>query len=294
MSAVHEARVGLPVVSARRKATDRVARGLIAAMTLITVVPLVLVVYFLIARGAGAWTAEFFTTDPTGSVLGDPGGMRSAYLGTLVIVALAALISIPVGIGIGVYLVDYGRRSRFAGIVRYFVDVMTGVPSIVFGLFVYIVLVVSHVGGSASAAWKGSIALALLMMPVVARSSEVVLSLVPDSLREAALALGTPRWRVVMRIVLPTALPGLITGSLLAIARGAGETAPLLFTVSITNGTSFDLNNLMDSLPMQVFGNIGSPNPALVERGWGAALLLVTMVLVATAIARLAARRSRL
>ncbi len=294
MSALTHQRAGLPVVSAKRKRVDQAARGAIAALTFVAVIPLVLVIYFLIARGAGAWSSTFFTSDPTGSILGDPGGMRSAIIGTLIIVALASVIAIPIGIGIAVYLVDYGRRTVFAVIVRYFVDVMTGVPSIVFGLFVYIILVVSHVGGSASAAWKGSIALALLMVPVVARSSEVVLNLVPDALREAALALGTPRWRVVMRIVLPTALPGLITGSLLAIARGAGETAPLLFTVSIANGTTFNLNGLMGSLPMQIFGNIGQANPALVQRAWGAALLLVSMVLLITIIGRLAARRSRL
>ena len=192
-------------------------------------VPLVLIVWYLLKRGLGSWSGNFFSTDPNGNFLGDPGGIKSAILGTLEIVGLATLIAVPLGIGVALYLVEYGRDGRLGSLVRYFVDVMTGVPSVVFGLFVYIVLVLTGVGGG-FAGWKGSVALGLLMLPIVTRSAEVVLLLVPDSLREAALALGAPRWRVVGRIVLPTALPGLITGSLLAIARGAGETAPLLFT----------------------------------------------------------------
>jgi phosphate transport system permease protein len=171
---------------------------------------------------------------------------------------------------------------------------MTGVPSIVFGLFVYIVLVLGNVGGVGFSAWKGSVALSLLMLPIVTRSAEVVLLLVPDGLREAALALGAPRWRVVTRVVLPTALPGLVTGSLLAIARGAGETAPLLFTVTLLNATSFDLSQRMNSLPAQIFRDIGQAQDRLVSRAWGAALTLVLMILALTLIARLASRRSRL
>ena len=177
---------------------------------------------------------------------------------------------------------------------RYFVDVMTGVPSIVFGLFIYITLVLTKVGGTSFAGYKGSLALALLMLPVVARSAEVVLLLVPDSLREAALALGAPRWKVTMRIVIPTALPGLITGAMLAVARAAGETAPLLFTAAAVFGISFNLNERMNSLPAQIFADVSSPNDALVQRAWGAALTLVAMVFILTLIARLAQRRSRL
>jgi phosphate transport system permease protein len=177
--------------------------------------------------------------------------------------------------------------------VRYFVEVMTGVPSVVFGLFVYIVLVVTKVGGS-FAAWKGSIALALLMLPVVTRSAEVVLNLVPNALREGALALGAPRWKVVFRIVLPTALPGLVTGSLLAIARAAGETAPLLFTAAFVLGTQVDLSQRMNSLPLQIFNDVGQAQDRLVQRAWGAALTLVLLVLLLTLVARLVQRRSRL
>jgi phosphate transport system permease protein len=283
----------LPVVSRRRRATDRVARAVLLALTLVALVPLVLVLYYLIKEGLGAWSADFFTTDPTGRFLGDPGGIKSAIVGTILMVALASAIAIPFGIGVALYLVEYGKQSRFANVVRYFVDVMTGVPSVVFGLFVYIVLVVTKVGGS-FAAWKGSIALALLMLPVVTRSAEVVLNLVPNALREGALALGAPRWKVVFRIVLPTALPGLVTGSLLAIARAAGETAPLLFTAAFVLGTQVDLSQRMNSLPLQIFNDVGQAQDRLVQRAWGAALTLVLLVLLLTLVARLVQRRSRL
>jgi phosphate transport system permease protein len=291
---------GLPSTSAlaplngRRRATDVVMRGLLAIGTLIALVPLVAVVYYLLSKGLGAWSVDFFTKDPTGNFLGDQGGVKSALLGTIEMVLLASLIAIPIGWGVGLYLVEFGRTGRFASAVRYFVDVMTGVPSIVFGLFIYVTLVLGGWGGSSFAGWKGSIALALLMLPVVTRSAEVVLLLVPDALREAALALGTPRWRVAMKVVLPTALPGLVTGSLLAVARAAGETAPLLFTATIVNGTTFNLGDRMNSLPVQIYTDVGSPNDQLVQRAWGAALALVTLILLTTLAARLVSRRSRL
>ena len=285
---------GLPSISARRRRKDRIARGLLALGTVVALVPLVLVLYYLIKRGAGALSWHFFSTDPTGAFIGDPGGVKSAILGSIEIVALATAIAVPVGIGVALYLVEYGRDSRFASLVRYFVDVMTGVPSIVFGLFVYIVLVIGNVVGTGYAAWKGSVALALLMLPVVTRASEVVLRLVPDSLREAALALGAPRWRVVLRVVLPTALPGLITGSMLAVARAAGETAPLLFTSAIVFGTSTDLGQRMNSMPIQIFNDVGQAQDRLVERAWGTALTLVALILIVNLAARLVARRSRL
>ncbi len=284
----------LAQLTPRRRLTDQVMRAVLAIGTVIALIPLVAVIYYLLSKGLGAWSIDFFTKDPTGNFLGDQGGVKSALLGTIEMVALAAIIAIPFGWGVGLYLVEYGRTGRFAAAVRYFVDVMTGVPSIVFGLFIYVTLVLGGWGGSSFAGWKGSIALALLMLPVVTRSAEVVLLLVPDGLREAALALGTPRWRVTMRVVLPTALPGLITGSLLAVARAAGETAPLLFTATIVNGTTFNLGERMNSLPVQIYTDVGSPNDALVERAWGSALALVTLILLTTLIARLASRRSRL
>jgi phosphate transport system permease protein len=171
---------------------------------------------------------------------------------------------------------------------------MTGVPSIVFGLFVYITLVIGGVVSTGFAAWKGAVALALLMLPIVTRSAEVILLLVPDHLREAALALGAPRWRVVTRVVLPTALPGLVTGSLLAVARAAGETAPLLFTSAVVLGTNFNLGERTNSMPIQIFNDVGQAQDRLVERAWGTALTLVAMILILNMVARLIARRSNL
>ena len=280
-------------VPASRRRTDKIMRGVLLGGTLLALVPLVLVVYYLLKQGFGALSWDFFTTDPTGRFLGPPGGVKSAIIGTILIVALASVIAIPIGVGVALFLVEYGKNSVFANVVRYFIDVMTGVPSIVFGLFIYIVLVLTGVGGN-FAGWKGSVALALLMLPVVTRSAEVVLNLVPDSLREAALALGAPRWKVVFRIVLPTALPGLVTGSMLAIARGAGETAPLLFTAFAVNATSWDLSQQMNSLPIQIFNDVRQAQTNIVARAWGAALTLVAMILILTLIARTIQRRSRL
>jgi phosphate transport system permease protein len=286
--------VKLPEVSARRRRTDKIMRGSLLVATVIALIPLILIIYYLIYKGISAWTSSgFFTTDPNGNFFGNPGGIRSAIFGTLEIVALASLVSIPAGIGVALYLTEYGKDSWFANTVRYLVDVMTGVPSIVFGLFIYITLVISHAGGTGFAAWKGALALSLLMLPIVVRSSEVVLQLVPDSLREAALALGAPRWRVVTRVVLPTAASGLVTGSLLAVARGMGETAPLLFTVSLAAAVTGNINAQMNTLPLQIFTDITNPRNAIVQRAWGAALTLVALVLILNLIARAVSRRSR-
>ena len=262
--------VNLPQVSAGRARKDQIMRGLLLLGTLIALVPLVLILYYLFYKGLSAVTSSgFFTTDPNGNFFGNPGGIRSAIIGTIEVVALASLIAIPIGIGVALYLTEYGRDSRFADVVRYFVDVMTGVPSIVFGLFIYIVLVISHAGGIGFAGWKGALALSLLMLPIVIRSAEVVLLLVPDSLREAALALGAPRWRVMWRVVLPTATPGLVTGSLLSVARAMGETAPLLFTVSVATVITGNLNAQINTLPVQIFQDITSPRNAIVGPGLG-------------------------
>ena len=282
----------LPPTSPRRKRTDAVMRGVLMAATGVALVPLILIIYYLLYKGLGALSSSFFTTDPNGNFFGNPGGIRSAILGTLEVVAVATLISVPIGIAVALYLTEYGKEGRFANAVRYFVDVMTGVPSIVFGLFIYISLVVSHVGGSGFAAWKGALALALLMLPIVVRSCEVVLLLVPASLREAALALGAPRWRIVWKVVLPTARTGLVTGSLLAVARGMGETAPLLFTVSAASVLTGNLNAEMNTLPVQIFNDITNPRSVVVARAWGAALTLVALVLILNLIARAISRRS--
>jgi phosphate transport system permease protein len=282
-------------LSPSRRRKDKLARGAILTCTVIALIPLLLIVYYLLAKGLSSWSFNFFTTDPTGNTFfksSSIGGIKSAILGTIEIVALASLISVPIGIAIAVWLVEYGRGSWFANTVRFFVDVLTGVPSILFGLFIYIVLIIGT--GSTYAGYKGSLALSLLMLPVVIRSAEVILLLVPGALRESALALGAPRWRVIFSIVLPTALPGMVTGVLLAIARAAGETAPLLFTAAATMKTNFNLGQFMNSLPVQIYSDVTSPTTAVVNRAWGAALTLVVMILLLNLIARLVSRRSRL
>jgi len=282
-------------VSPARRRKDRLARRIILAATGVALVPLALIVYYLLKNGLSSWSGSFFTTDPTGNTFFKSesiGGVKSAILGTIEIVALASVIAVPVGVGVAVWLVEYGRASRFAHTVRFFVDVLTGVPSIVFGLFIYIVLVVGT--GSTYAGYKGALALSLLMLPVVIRSAEVILLLIPAGLRESALALGAPRWRVIFSIVLPTALPGMVTGVLLATARAAGETAPLLFTAGETLKTNLNLGQFMNTLPVQIYYDVTSPTTAVVSRAWGAALTLVTMILLLNLIARLISRRSRL
>ncbi len=287
--------LGRFAVSKARRRKDRLARAGILAGTILALIPLALIVYYLLRKGLGAWSLSFFTTDPTGNTFfgaANIGGIKSAILGTIEIVALASAISVPIGIGVAVWLVEYGKDSWFAQTVRFFVDVLTGVPSILFGLFIYIVLIIGT--GTTYAGYKGSLALSLLMLPIVIRSAEVVLLLVPAALRESALALGAPRWRVIASVILPTAMPGMVTGMLLAIARAAGETAPLLFTAAYTQQTSFSLNGFMNSLPVQIYKDVTSPTTAVVERAWGAALTLVVMVLLLNLIARLVSRRSRL
>jgi phosphate transport system permease protein len=282
-------------VSPARRRRNVIARTIIQVCTVIALVPLLLIVYYLLKKGLSSWSSSFFTTDPTGNTFfknSSIGGIKSALLGTMEIVAVASVISVPIGIGVAIWLVEYGKGSAFAHAVRFFVDVLTGVPSIVFGLFIYIVLIVGT--GSSYAGYKGALALTLLMLPVVIRSAEVVLLLVPAGLREAALALGAPRWKVIFSIVVPTALPGMVTGVLLAVARAAGETAPLLFTAGATLKTNFNLSGYMNSLPVQIYSDVTSPTPSIEQRAWGAALALVVMILLLNLIARLASRRSRI
>jgi phosphate transport system permease protein len=285
--------VVLPQISARRRRTDKVMRGMLLIATLVALVPLVLVIYYLLKKGLGAINGPFFTQDPTGGFFGSIGGARSAILGSLEIVALATVIAVPIGIAVAVYLVEFSKTSRFAAVIRYFVDVMTGVPSIVFGLFIYITLIITHTAGNFTG-WKGSVALALLMLPIVIRSSEVVLLLVPSELREAALALGSPRWRVILRVVLPTAASGLVTGALLAVARAMGETAPLLFTIGGATALTFNLSQQMNAMPLQIYNDILSPRAAVISQAWALGLTLVALVLILNLMARAVSARSRL
>ncbi|MGX6447470.1 phosphate ABC transporter permease subunit PstC [Patulibacter sp. S7RM1-6] len=305
-------RLELATSLAARKRVDRIARGGVAFLTGVALLPLVLLLAFLLIRGGGAISWDFLTTDPTGAAgsvsnvnrfLGgdataaattDIGGIRSAIIGSLEVVGIAAAVVVPIGIAVAVYLVEYGEGKRFGSFVRYLVDVMTGVPSVVFGLFVYISLVVSQVGGGPFAGWKASVALGLLMLPIVINSSLPVLRLVPASLREAALALGVPRWKVILKVVLPTALPGLVTGALLAVARAAGETAPIIFTAGVATALAGDPNGPLNTLPAQIYADVTASSSQQHDRAWGAALTLVVLILLLSLVARLAQRRSRI
>lgn len=281
----------LGVLSPRRRRIDLLGRGLILTATLVALVPLFLIVFFLLQKGLGAWSWSFFTTDPTGAYFGDPGGVRSAIVGTLLIMGFGGLIAIPVGTAVALYVNEYAAGNSFGRFMRFLMNVMTGVPSIVFGLFIYVTLVLTGVGGG-FAGWKGSLAIAILMLPIVERSVEIALQQVPHSYAEAAYALGAPRWQVLLRVVLPAGLPGIVTGALLAVARGMGETAPLLFTATIAKDMTFDMSAPMNSLPAQIFSDVGQAQDVLVERAWGAALALVTLIMLLNLGARWLAHRS--
>ena len=254
--------------------------------------PLVLVIVYILSKGLGALSGEFFTTDPTGNFLGAKGGIKSAILGTIEIVGFAALVAVPLGIGVAVYLTEFGANGRLAQAVRFFVDVMTGVPSIVFGLFIYLTLVLAGIGGSSFAGWKGSAALALLMLPVVTRSAEVVLKLVPESLREAA-------WRSAPRA--GRYPPGRPADRRLGDRhrraardrpRRRGDRAAALHG-DYRQGDHLRPDEPMNSLPAQIFQDLKQPDDELVQRAWGAALTLVALILIVTLVAKLIQRRSR-
>lgn len=275
-------------VHRRRKVKDLLARYGCAAATFLAVVPLASVLGYVAHQGLSGLSLSFFTELPR--PVGEPeGGMGNAVLGTLILVGLACGLGVPMGIAAGIYLAEFGD-NRLGKAVRFSADVLSGVPSIAVGIFVYTLLVVSTRSFSALA---GGVALAILMLPTVTRTTEELIRLVPDSLREAALALGVPKWRATLRVVLRTAAPGIATGLMLAIARVAGETAPLLFTTLNNRFWSSNLMKPMASMPVQIYTYAVSPYEDWHRQAWAAALVLVGMVLVLNLIARLiVARRS--
>lgn len=260
----------------RRRALNRAMQTLatLAAVTAVTVLGIVIVSVLL--KGIGAINLDFFIHSevPFGQ---SGGGIANAIVGTVVLVALASAMAIPVGILIGIHTSEFAR-TRTAAAVRFALDILNGVPTIVTGIFVFGLLVV----GKLQSAWAGAVALAIVMLPIVARSAQEVLLLVPDALKEGALALGAARWRAVLRVVLPTAGGGLITGALLAVARVAGETAPLLFTSSIitTTGVSANPAHALTSIPMRIFELSEGYSAAERSQAWAAALLLIFLVLL--------------
>ncbi len=271
-----------------RRLVDRLGRGLCGLATLLALVPLVSVLVWLVSHGARGLSFALFTElpKPFGEV---GGGVGQALLGTGIMVGVALLLSMPLGILAGIALAE-GGKSRFVQIVRFVADVLAGAPSIAVGVFVYTAVVMPMHGFSAFA---GALALAVLMLPTITRSTEELLRLVPIHLREAGLALGLPAWRVTLSVTLKSALPGVATGIMLAVARAAGETAPLLFTAFGSQYWAWNLSEPMAALPLQIFTLASSPFEAWHQQAWAAALVLVTLVLLANLGARFVTRRAR-
>jgi phosphate transport system permease protein len=272
---------GSPTIATRRRVTSRAMGALVGLTFAAVVVPLVSVLWTVIERGAARFDAAFFT-ETMRNVVGDGGGGLHAIAGTLIVTAIATAISAPIGIFVAIYLVEYGT-GPLAAAVTTLVDVMTGIPSIVAGLFAYALFVMVQ-GPGARSGLAGGVALAVLMVPVVIRASEEMLRLVPHDLREAAYALGVPRWRTIVKVVLPTAASGLVTAVTLAIARVVGETAPLLLVAGYAQNLNLDpLEGRMTTLPVMAYYGYqapGFPPEAGYERGWTAALVLVLLVTI--------------
>jgi phosphate transport system permease protein len=272
----------------RRRLTNRVMEGISTLAAGLAVAVLGIVVVSVVVKGASALNFGFLTQNP--AAFGQSGGgIAPAIVGTAILVALAALIAVPIGILIAIYTNEFAR-PRVANGVRFALDILNGIPTIVVGIFIFGILVV----GNSQSGWAGAIALSIVMLPIVARSAQEVLALVPNSLREAALALGLKRWRVVLRVVLPTAVGGLITGAVLGVARAAGETAPLLFVCSIPPlGIATNPSGPLGSIPVTIFSLSESPSPEDHARAWAAAVVLIAGVLLLSVIARTFHERSR-
>jgi phosphate transport system permease protein len=276
-------------LSSGRRAADIIAKGFMWFAVVLAAVPLGLVTFYVIREGSKIMSWEFLTGDRLTNLETRPGGtIGPAIVGTILSVGVAALIAIPLGVLGAVYLNEYGKNSRLARTIRMMADVMTGVPSIVMGLFIFLIFVIPFGRRTALA---GALALACLMLPVIVRSTEEMLKLVPNELREASQALGARKWRTILTVVLPAAISGITSGSLLAIARAAGETAPVVLVMGTTIKTSWDLLDQNASLPMLIFKNAQSPYETAQQRGWGAALTLVIIVLLTTLIARFISSR---
>jgi phosphate transport system permease protein len=272
----------------RRKLVNLLMQALATLAALAAVAVLAVVIGSVAQRGASALSWDFFTK--TAATFGQGGGgVANALVGSLVLVALATAMAVPVGILIALYVSEFAP-PRIADLARLVLDVLNGLPSIIIGIFVFGLLVV----GTGQAGWKGSFALAIIMLPLVARATQEVLALVPSSLREGALALGASRWRTVLGVVLPTSFGGILTGTVLAVARAAGETAPLLFTTSIAaNAVTWDPRQPLFSIPIAIFQFSESPDPADHARAWALALVLISFVLVISLTARLLLVRYR-
>ncbi|MGB3735477.1 MAG: phosphate ABC transporter permease PstA [Ilumatobacter sp.] len=287
------------IVESSRQATDRFASALMTSAFVVVLLPLISVVWTVVERGSNRFDWAFYSTTMRG-IVGEGGGGYHAIVGTVVITALATLFAVPFGLFTAIYLVEYADGGRFARAVTALVDVMTGIPSIVAGLFAYAffvflddvpVLTVLSTGVGHRSGLAGAVALTLLMTPVVVRTSEEMLRLVPNELREASYALGVPRWKTILKVVLPTAIAGILTGIVLAIARVIGETAPLLVTVGITADVNWNpIDGRMATLPVFSYNSYKFPSlpvDASQDRAWAAALTLVLLVVILFSLARI-------
>ncbi|MBO9626330.1 MAG: phosphate ABC transporter permease PstA [Microbacterium sp.] len=280
------------IVEGSRKALDRFVTGIVTSAFVIAMVPLVSVGWTVISNGIARIDPLFFSSSMRG-VLGEGGGALHAIMGTLLVTLAATVISVPIGLMTAVYLVEYGRGTRMSRIITFLVDVMTGIPSIVAGLFAYAVFALIF-GPGVRMGIMGSVALSVLMIPVVVRSTEEMLRLVPNDLREASYALGVPKWLTIVKVVLPTSIAGITTGVMLAISRVIGETAPLLLTAGFTDAMNYNLfGGRMQTLPVYIYSQYayqGIPAEAYVDRAWAAALTLIVIVMVLNLVARIVAK----
>jgi phosphate transport system permease protein len=274
--------------SRRRRLVNRIMEALATVAALLAVAVLVLVVVSVALRGAGALSWDFFTQPQ--ALFGQPGGgIANAIVGTILLIALATVMAVPVGVLTAVYLTEFAPKS-VAVPIQVVIDVLAGLPTVVIGIFVYALLVVGHTQSGIA----GSASLAIIMLPLVARATQEVLLLVPSTLREASLALGVRRWRAVLGVILPSSVGGILTGTMLAIARAAGETAPLLFTSSIfANTMQTDVTKALPNIPVLIFTYSEQADPALHEQAWAAALVLMAFVLLASLAGRALLARSR-
>jgi phosphate transport system permease protein len=270
-----------------RTLADHLATGLAILATVLVVLPLVAIFVYLVYKGARSLNVGFFTEVP--KPVGEPGGgMANAIVGSALLLAVASLIGVPIGVSGGIFLAEFGRGTRLAHAVRFTADVLNGVPSIVMGIAVYALIVLPFKGFSAFA---GGVALGLMMIPTVTRTTEEMLLMVPHSVREAALALGVPNWRSVLSITVRTASPGIITGCMLAFARVAGETAPLIFTAFGNPSWSVSLNQPIAALPLQIYIYAISPYDDWHRLAWGGALVLIVLIVLSVSLVRYVASR---
>ena len=260
---------------------------IIVVLTIIALIPLVSILSYIIYKGYRVINWDFITSLPTPA--GDVGGgVGNSILGTLILVGVASVVGLPIGIMTAIYLNEYEPTGKFANIVRFVVDILLGIPSVVVGIFAYVAFV-SPFGNFS--AMSGGLALAIILIPIVVRSTEGVLKLVPNEYREGSYALGVSKWQTIIKIVIPTAMKGIVTGVMLAIARVAGETAPLLLTAFGNHYWSSSLDQPMASLPAQIFEYAKSPYADWIEKAWGAALILIIMILFLNISARILTRK---